>query len=235
MEAIDEFVTPDEAAALLEVTRDRIDVLVSEGLLQPIAVETEVWFHRAEVEAAPVAGRLTSHSLVASERSAEQLDDELDRDELRQRYYGLLQELRVLLPGVQVLVAFLLTAPFAQRFTDLDSLGRTIFGVSLVSGLVAVVAFVTPTAFHRLGVRTSRSERLIWAIRMTRVGIGFMALSLVSALFVVCRLIYGTPTAVVTAAAAGSGIPRRQGVRHDGPVPRAADFAASPPSRVSAT
>ena len=106
----------------------------------------------------------------------------------------------MLLPGVQVLVAFLLTAPFAQRFADLDSTGRAIYGVSLVSGLVAVVAFVTPTAFHRLGARTSRSERLMWAIRMTRVGIGFMALSLVSALFVVCRLIYGPSTAVIIAA-----------------------------------
>ncbi len=45
-----------------------------------------------------------------------ELDDEADRDELRRRYYGLMQELRVLLPGVQILVAFLLTVPFATRF-----------------------------------------------------------------------------------------------------------------------
>jgi hypothetical protein len=56
MDAVDEYVTPDEAAALLDVTRDRIDVMVEEGLLQPVAVETELWFHRAEVEAVRLEG-----------------------------------------------------------------------------------------------------------------------------------------------------------------------------------
>ncbi len=54
------------------------------------------------------------------DRPTGELDDEQDRDELRRRYYGLLQELRVLLPGVQILVAFLLTAPFASGFAQLD-------------------------------------------------------------------------------------------------------------------
>ncbi len=49
------------------------------------------------------------------DRPASELDDRADREELRERYYGLLQELRVILPGVQVLVAFLLTVPFASR------------------------------------------------------------------------------------------------------------------------
>jgi hypothetical protein len=54
----------------------------------------------------------------------ERLDSERNRGELRDRYYGLLQELRVVLPGVQVLVAFLLTAPFATRFGQVDDAGR---------------------------------------------------------------------------------------------------------------
>ena len=53
---------------------------------------------------------------------AAELDDDRDRDELRSRYGMLLQELRVLLPGVQLLVAFLLTAPFAQGFERVDDL-----------------------------------------------------------------------------------------------------------------
>jgi hypothetical protein len=56
MEAVDEFVTPDEAAKLLDVARDRIDVLVEEGLLQPVNVDDELWFHRAEVEALRLQG-----------------------------------------------------------------------------------------------------------------------------------------------------------------------------------
>jgi hypothetical protein len=135
--------------------------------------------------------------------SALELGDEPDREELRRRYYGLLQELRVLLPGVQVLVAFLLTAPFAQRFTELDELGRVMYGVSLVSGVISVIAFVTPTAFHRFGDRRSRAERLAWAIRMTRVGIVFMAIALESAIFVICRLIFDTTVALIVVGSLG--------------------------------
>jgi hypothetical protein len=88
------------------------------------------------------------------------LDNRVDRAELRDRYYGLMQELRVLLPGAQVLVAFLLIAPFAERFGTLDTAGRVLYGISLVSGLLAVVAFVAPAAHHRIGSRHARSERL---------------------------------------------------------------------------
>lgn len=60
----------------------------------------------------------------ADDRTLAELDNERDRVELRSRYYGLLQELRVVLPGVQVFLAFLLTVPFTQRFDDVDDRGR---------------------------------------------------------------------------------------------------------------
>lgn len=133
--------------------------------------------------------------------SALELHDAPDREELRRRYYGLLQELRVLLPGVQVLVAFLLTVPFANRFSELDELGKAMYLASLVAGVLAVVAFVTPTAFHRFGDRRSRSQRLAWAIRMTRAGIVFMAIALESAVFVICRLVFDATVAFVVVGA----------------------------------
>ncbi len=111
------------------------------------------------------------------DRPPEELDDEADRPELRRRYYGLLQELRVLLPGVQVLVAFLLTAPFASGFDGLDALEKRAYCVALLSGMLAIVFFVAPTAFHRLGRRQSRAKRLVWSIRMMRAGLVFMALA----------------------------------------------------------
>jgi hypothetical protein len=135
--------------------------------------------------------------------SALELADEPDREELRRRYYGLLQELRVLLPGVQVLVAFLLTVPFAERFSELDDVGKDMYLTSLVAGVLAVVAFVTPTAFHRFGDRRSRSQRLAWAIRMTRLGIVFMAIALESAIFVICRLVFDTTLAFVVVGSVG--------------------------------
>ena len=77
-----------------------------------------------------------------SETPANQLDDERDREELRNCYYGLMQELRIVLPGVQVLVAFLLTVPFAQGFAEIDDFSRGLFGAALVAAILSVVAFI---------------------------------------------------------------------------------------------
>ncbi|MCU0311789.1 MAG: DUF6328 family protein [Acidimicrobiales bacterium] len=129
--------------------------------------------------------------------SAHQLVEEHHQEELRQRYYGLLQELRVLLPGVQVLVGFLLTVPFALGFEELDTTGRRLYGVALGSGLMAVISFVSPTVFHRVGGRTLRAERLVMGIRSTRAGLAFLALALLSGSLLVTRFVFDTAVAVV--------------------------------------
>ena len=121
------------------------------------------------------AGRRGAPEEDPHDRSAKDLRDDVDRKEVRQRYYGLLQELRVLLPGVQVLLAFLFTVPFASHFDELDRVGRTAFAVSMCSAMAATVAFVAPIAFHRVAHRRSRSARLVWAIRMEATGLLFMA------------------------------------------------------------
>src|SRR5829696_4720153 len=93
------------------------------------------------------------------DRELHELHNLHDRQELRQRYYTLLQELRVVLPGIQVLTAFLLTAPFAQRFPDLDSWGKFAYGVSLVAAMLSVICLLTPTVYHRTARRTDRIGR----------------------------------------------------------------------------
>ena len=131
----------------------------------------------------------------ADDRPLGSLDDQADRDELRRRYYGLLQELRVLLPGVQILVAFLLTVPFAERFPEVDRFGTALYGIALSSSALSVVAFVTPTAFHRVGPRQSRVERLRWGIRVTRAGLVTLSVALSSAFLLVTRWVFATPVA----------------------------------------
>jgi hypothetical protein len=136
-----------------------------------------------------------------SERSASELDDQRDREELRSRYYGILQELRVILPGVQVLAAFLLIAPFSDRFEELDGVGRSSYLVALLAALVAAVCFLSPTAQHRAGDRAARSVRVTWAVRMTKAGLVFTALALASASYCVTRFVFdGALAAVFTAA-----------------------------------
>ena len=124
------------------------------------------------------------------------MDDRRDRDELRQRYYGLLQELRVVLPGVQVLGGFLLTVPFAQRFSDLDEVGRAAYGVSITAALLSVVCLLAPTVYHRVASRTERTARLLLGHpphgRRSRV---LLAVAILAGLWCVSRFVYGTGVA----------------------------------------
>jgi Family of unknown function (DUF6328) len=130
-----------------------------------------------------------------SERSSSELDDVEDREELRSRFDMLLQELRVALPGVQVLSAFLLTAPFAQRFGEMDAWERRAFGVALTTSMLSVVCLVAPTLLHRLGPRTARSQRLSASIVLAVVGLGFLAVTVLSALWAVARFVFGPDAA----------------------------------------
>ena len=145
----------------------------------------------------------TVHGQPVSEVSARLLDDRVHRTELRNRYMGLLQELRVVLPGVQVLVAFLLTAPFSTRFDDLDDRGIGLYLTALIAGVGATIVFIAPTAYHRTAGRTARSARLVWAVRTTRIGFALLALSMLSAVLCVTRFVTeGAAAAVVTGLAA---------------------------------
>lgn len=141
-----------------------------------------------------------------SELDVDELDDTDNRDELRDRYYGLLQELRVALPGVQVLLAFLFAVPFAEGFTRLDSVGRATFAVAMVSALAAVICMLSPTAMHRFGARTARVARLTWSIRLTMVGLSFLAVALSAALWTVARLVYDGVIAVIVTVPVVAGI-----------------------------
>ena len=139
----------------------------------------------------------------SDDRELYELDDQLDREEppyrshllapseLRRRYGILLQELRVVLPGVQVLVGFLLTVPFANRFPELDASGRAAYGIALVASLLSVVCLITPTVYHRVADRRERTARLRWGIRLTVAGLALLAVALGAGLWCVSRLVFG--------------------------------------------
>ncbi|MFA9446037.1 DUF6328 family protein [Egicoccus sp. AB-alg6-2] len=111
-------------------------------------------------------------------------------DEERERYRELLEELRTILPGVQVLFAFLLVAPFSQRFGDLDELGRDLYAVVLLLTGLAAALFLAPASYHRIGERRRRRERLHTAIRLMVVGMLLLATAMVLAIYTVMRFIF---------------------------------------------
>lgn len=115
--------------------------------------------------------------------------------EQRERYRELLEELRTIIPGVQVLLAFLLTVPFSSRFTELDATGTALFVVSLGTSALSVVVFYVPTTYHRLTSHARRQERIRVGVRTTLAGMVLLGISIGTALLVVVRLIYGTAIA----------------------------------------
>ncbi len=112
-------------------------------------------------------------------------------EEQRDRYRELLEELRTILPGVQVLFAFLLTAPFSQRFNELDEFGRDLYSVALVGAAAAMVVFLAPASYHRIAPRDDRRQRVIIAVRLMRAGMALLAVSVLVAVFTVLRFIFG--------------------------------------------
>jgi hypothetical protein len=115
----------------------------------------------------------------------------------------LLNELRVVLPGVQVLFAFLLTVPFTLKFIELSGSQRAAFVTALLSAAAATALLIAPSAFHRLRFREHDKEAILQAgNRLTIAGLACLALAIVAAIYVVMDLMYDTPIAVLIAAAA---------------------------------
>ena len=129
--------------------------------------------------------------------------DDGDRDpeevEERRRYRELLEELRTMIPGAQVLLAFLLTVPFSSRFERVDETGKIVFVVSLACSAAATVMFLAPSAFHRLADRDDRRSRLEFGIRTAVLGLMLLGLAVALAIFVVVRFLYSTALALVLA------------------------------------
>jgi hypothetical protein len=126
------------------------------------------------------------------ESKGERLDREL---------MELLQELRVVLPGVQVLLAFLLTAPFQQRFAQLPGTLRNAFFASIACATVATALLIAPSAHHRLRWREREKERLLQLANREAIwGTVFLATAIVLALYVITNVLYATWIALLTAA-----------------------------------
>jgi hypothetical protein len=112
----------------------------------------------------------------------------------------LLQELRVVALGVQVLFGFLLAIPFAARFADLDAGQRHLYVATLVMATVSTGLLIGPVAYHRAIFRLHEKARLVKASNlMTLCGLAAVGLSDTSAVWlvvgVVCR---GWPVPVIS-------------------------------------
>jgi predicted membrane channel-forming protein YqfA (hemolysin III family) len=127
----------------------------------------------------------------------ESKDEKLDRELIE-----LLNELRVALPGVQVLFAFLLGVPFTQRFAQSTDLQKDAYFFTFLCAAAATALLIAPSAYHRLTWRQHDKEHLLEV--SNRLAIGgtiFLALAMASTVFVVTDLIFETTAAAVVAGA----------------------------------
>ena len=113
----------------------------------------------------------------------------------------LLNELRVILPGVQVLFAFLLTVPFTQRFPQLNSLQTGVFFATLLCTAVATALLIAPSSHHRILWREGfREQRLELGNVLTIAGLIFLVPAMVGVIFVISDLLFGLTAAIIVTA-----------------------------------
>lgn len=121
---------------------------------------------------------------------------ETEKERVDRELLELLNELRVALPGVQVLFAFLLTIPFSDRFTSLTSLQEAMYFATFIVTLLASAFLMAPSAYHRLRFRQGDKEQLLAsANRFAIAGLVMLALALAGASLLVTDLLYGESAA----------------------------------------
>jgi hypothetical protein len=111
----------------------------------------------------------------------------------------LMGELRVALPGVQVLFAFLLVAPFNQRFSRVSHFERDLYFATLLLTLLASILLIAPTVLHRLEFgRGQKAYIVTTANRLVIAGLAVLAAALTAATALVTHFLLGQTTAIVT-------------------------------------
>src|SRR5215204_5570602 len=119
------------------------------------------------------------------------MPDESNDDRHDRELIELLNELRVALPGVQVLFAFLLTVPFANGFPRLSGFDRDIYFVAFIATAVSTVLLIAPSSYHRLRWRQHDKERMLLISNyLTIGGLSALAVAVTSAVFVITDFVF---------------------------------------------
>ncbi|HWP32946.1 MAG TPA: DUF6328 family protein [Solirubrobacterales bacterium] len=125
--------------------------------------------------------------------------DESEAERLDRNLGELLQELRVALPGVQVLFAFLLAVPFQQNFTKINGFQRDVYFAILLCTAMSAILLIAPSSYHRVTFRLQQKRELIFlANRFTIAGLTFLALAMTGAIVLITDVLFGPIVTIVT-------------------------------------
>jgi hypothetical protein len=125
--------------------------------------------------------------------------DESEAERLDRNLGELLQELRVALPGVQVLFAFLLAVPFQQNFTKINGFEKDVYFATLLCTAMSAILLIAPSSYHRITFRLQAKRELIFlANRFMIAGLSFLALAMTGAIVLITDLLFGGVATIVT-------------------------------------
>jgi hypothetical protein len=123
---------------------------------------------------------------------------ETDHDRVDRELIELLNELRVALPGVQVLFAFLLVLPFQQRFGAIDQTDRIVYFAALLASAAAAAMLIAPSVYHRLNFRRHNKERILFdGNALLIAGSAFTAIGIVCSIYLIADVVFGGSVAVL--------------------------------------
>jgi Family of unknown function (DUF6328) len=128
---------------------------------------------------------------------------ETEIQRLDRNWNSLLQELRVVQTGVQLLTGFLLTLPFQQRFGDLTGPMRHVYLATVGLSVGATVLLVAPVSIHRLLFRRHRLQVLVSAAhRCAYAGLALLGAALTGVTIVVFDAVSGSRAGLIAGACA---------------------------------
>ena len=123
--------------------------------------------------------------------------DESPKERVDRELIELLNGLRVLLPGVQVLLAFLLTVPFSSGFADATDTERFVYFVTVLLTVGATAALTMPAAYHRIRFRQGDKERMLQLSNVFAiVGLVLLTFAMTSVVFLITNRLYGPAAAI---------------------------------------
>src|SRR6478672_10963905 len=129
-------------------------------------------------------------------------EEETPKERADRELIELLNELRVVLPGVTVLLAFLLAVPFAKGWPRVTSFQRDVFVVAFLSTAVSVALLAAPSSYHRIRFRQGNKEQMVRiGNRLSIAGIAASAVSLEAVVVLVMDFVVSRGAAIAAAAA----------------------------------
>ena len=133
--------------------------------------------------------------------------NETEQERIDRNLGDLLQELRVALPGVQFLFAFLLVVPFQQGWETVDGAEKHVYYVALLLTAISSICFIAPTARHRLRFREGD---LRWVVessnRLMVAGLVCLGAAIAAVLLLITMIVFSDSFAIAICAVFAAGI-----------------------------